>query len=508
MSQVWTRVVVVVLGVALAALCGIAIGSAEYIGVAALTGALILFALLFVLWPRYLPEAKILAFLITGHVVFQRWFADQRVSIIFVTEAGLAIAGALVLVRLAFQRFRAFPRHALTWPIALLLIFGAARFALIDFRRFGLISSARDFALIYYMAFYFIGYAIGIHEPSRELIKKWFYRGTTLYLLMILPLFFIFMPQGILSTFTIVLSTRDMAIIVPAYSCLLLGVAAIKYRRPILYLLAVIPFVWLVYLRSRAGYIAFGVSGVVFLAAISQNRRVFLLRTVLVTVSTVAVAAIVLMTSELVRVQTIQPFVTELRDIFDFDALQVRKNAVAGSGEHYSGETSRWRAAWWQAVYDDTMEQNPVFGLGFGYDLAKRFNRDFYGRTGGEAAARNPHNVAFTFLGRMGLLGLGLFIWFVIAFAREVMKVVSAIRAQRQPLDHINLWIVTCAALCVGLFSHTFEGPMAAVPFWTFLGIAVAQQVLARRDRAPEPAQPPAPIARHRVAPRSEPVAA
>jgi hypothetical protein len=508
MSQIWTRVVVVVLGVITAALCGIAIGNAEYIAVAAAAGMLILFALLFVLWPRYLPEAKILAFLLTGHVVFQRWFADQRVSIIFITEAALAIAGALVLLRLAFQRFRAFPRHNITWPIALLLILGTARFVLVDFGRHGLIDSARDFAVVYYTAFYFIGYAVGIHQPSRELIMKWFYRATTVYLAMILPLFFILMPLGILATFTLVLSTRDMAVIVPTYATLLLGVAAVKSRRLRWYMLAVIPLAWLIYLRARAGYVAFGFTSLVFLAAISHTRRDFLLRISLLTAATVVIGGIIFIGSELTQVRALQPFVREVESIFDVAAIKERKSAAAGDATDYSSETSRWRAAWWQAVFDETMQRGPIFGLGFGYNLANKFNREYYGRTRGEAAARNPHNVAFTFLGRLGLTGLALFIWLCVSIVRQTFRVVGAIRRRDQPLENINPWLVVLSVLFVGLFSHSFEGPMAAVPFWSLLGLGVAQQVLARRAAAaaaaaapaPQPARPEQPVRRPALA--------
>lgn len=502
MNQVWTRVTMAVLGLVIAALSGVAIGNGDYNIVVIAAGLLVLFALLFVSWPKYIPEAKVLAFLITGHIIFQRWFADQRAGIIFITEAGLAVAGVLVLLRIAFQRFRAFPRHAITWPIALLLILGAARFALVDLQRHGLINSARDFAVVYYMGFYFIGYAVGIHPPSRQLILNWVYRSTALYLAMILPLVFVFMPLGILVIFTTVLSTRDMAVIVPAYATLLLGVAAVKYQRNRFYLLALIPLAWLIYLRARAGYVAFGFTALIFLAAVSETRRAFLLRTSLLAVATTVIAATILIAAELAQVRALQPFVREVESIFDVGALQERKSAAAGGGADYSAETSRWRAAWWQAVYDETLRRGPVFGLGFGYNLANKFNRDFYGRTGGEATARNPHNVAFTFLGRMGFVGLGLFVWLCISLLRQTFRVILAIRRGDQPLENINPWLIVLTVLFVGLFSHSFEGPMAAVPFWSLLGLGVAQQMLAKRAAMPlpEPARPRVPIARPALA--------
>ena len=490
MDQLFGRITMIVLGLAAAALCGVAIGNGDYLIVAGLSAGLILFALLFVAWPRYLPEAKVLAFLITGHVVFQRWFADQRISIIFITEAALALAGALVLLRLAFQRFRAFPRHPITWPIALLLLLGSARFVLVDFRQYGLVESARDFAVVYYMAFYFIGYGVGIHQPSRELITKWLYRATTCYLVMIIPFVLILLPLGILATFTVVLSTRDMAVIVPVYATLLLGVAAVKYQRNRWYLLAAVVLAWVIYLRARAGYVAFGVTSIVFLLSISRTRQAFAVRLGVLAFVTALLGSTILVASELAQVRALQPFVAEVESIFDIGAIKERRSAAAGDSADYSSETTRWRTVWWQAVYDDTMRRGPVFGLGFGYDLASRFNREYYGRSGGAATARNPHNVAFTFLGRLGLVGLGLFVWLCVSLGRQTLRVITAIRRGQQPLENINLWIVVLSILFVGLFSHTFEGPMAAVPFWSLLGIAVAQQVLISRAAAVAPPAP------------------
>lgn len=500
MNQIWSGIVVAVFGLILAVLCGIAIGNADYLIVAVGAGALIVFAMLFVMWPKYLAEAKVLAFLIVGHVAFQRWFADLRVSIIFITEAALALAGALVLARLAFQRFRAFPRHPITWPIALLLVFGAARFVLVDFRRYGLVESARDLAVVYYMSFYFIGYSVGLHQRSRELILKWLNVASAVYIAAIIPLVLIVAPLGVLVTFTAVLSTRDMAVIVPAYAILLLGVAAVTRRQRRWYWLALIPLAWLIYLRARAGYVAFGVTSLVFLAAISHNRQAFAVRIGLGAFVTALLGATLLVASELAQVSAVQPYVAEVQSIFDVDAIRERKTAAAGHSQDYSAETSRWRTVWWQAVWDQTMEKNPAFGLGFGYDLATRFNREYYGRSGGAATARNPHNVAFTFIGRLGLVGLALFVWLCLALCRQTLRVVSAVRSGRQPLQNINPWLIVLSILFVGFFSHTFEGPMAAVPFWSLLGIAVAQQVLTSQAAARERARGPVAPARAELA--------
>ena len=469
-----------VVGLAAAALLGVTIGGGDYYIVLGLFGGMVLFLLLFVFFPSYLPEAKILVFLICGYIIFQRLFAELRaLRFIFVGEIGLATCAVLVLIRTAFKRGRLIPIHPLTWPILGFLLFGVARFAMVDFKQYGLLA-ARDFAVVYYMAFYFVGYSVGTDETSRRFVRRALYAATAFYIAMVLVLAVV-SRFGVFAWAAGVLSTRDMAIIVPTYATLLLGVAFVQYRRPILFLLAFVPLAWMLYLRARSGYVAFGVSVFFFLAAISASRSAFVTRLLVLVFATAVLGSTMYIASELARVETVQPFVTEVQDIFDAGAFKERKSVSAhgGSTQGYSHETSRWRTAWWQAVYDDVIATNPVFGLGFGYDLARRFNREYYGRTGGEAAARNPHNVAFTFLGRMGLVGLGLFVWFCVVFLRHIGRVISAVRNKRQPLENVNLCLVNLVMLLVALFSHTFEGPMAAIPFWSLLGVSVAEQVAA-----------------------------
>ena len=502
-----TPIVAAFLGCIAAIFCGVIVGSEEYMILTAVFGGLLALVVLFAAFPKILPEAKILACLIVGYIVFQRLFAQLRLGqFLFVGELGLAATAVLGLMRLAFERSRAIPSHPLTAPIMLLLLFGGIRFVAVDFKQYG-ITAIRDFALVYYMAFYFVGYAVGKHERSHRFLLRAFYWASGIYLVLIMPLVLAsdWLP-GLLALAAQVLRGRDMAVVVPAYSTLLLGIAAVRYRRPALYLLALIPLAWLLSLRARVGYVAFGVTLIFYLAAVARSRSDFFKRMTFGAVLTAVATAILYMFSELSGVTTVQPVVEETRDIFDFGALQERKAATAAgtASMAYSDETIRWRAAWWQAVYDETMEVNPAFGLGFGYDLARRFNREYYGRTRGEAAARNPHNVAFTFLGRMGLLGLGLFLWLCLALTRQTMKTIADIRADRQPIESINLWLVCIVMLLVGLFSHTFEGPMAAIPFWSLLGVAVAEQVRAR-TRAHVAAERPAPISPE---PRLEPTLA
>ena len=42
----------------------------------------------------------------------------------------------------------------------------------------------------------------------------------------------------------------------------------------------------------------------------------------------------------------------------------------------YKGDNNQFRLVWWRSVLQDTWNQGPVFGLGFGYDIGASFRRD------------------------------------------------------------------------------------------------------------------------------------
>ena len=99
---------------------------------------------------------------------------------------------------------------------------------------------------------------------------------------------------------------------------------------------------------------------------------------------------------------------------------------IAGVGagkQRLSQENVDWRFSWWKMVIDDVMTERPFYGLGLGSDISTEFHANYF-QTGIDNTdvliARYPHNVLITVLGRLGILGLLIFIPICLLIVREL----------------------------------------------------------------------------------------
>jgi O-antigen ligase len=151
---------------------------------------------------------------------------------------------------------------------------------------------------------------------------------------------------------------------------------------------------------------------------------------------------------------------------------------VTGSGNYeseerrYVGDNNRFRIVWWRSVAEETWQINPVFGLGFGYDLADRFLRTYDRDLGEDFTTRSPHSILFSTLGRTGLLGLVSFLCIVAAMAGRTVQQAKLARESDDGLEGLGWWSASWVILVSACFGVVLEGPMGAVVFWTLLGLA------------------------------------
>src|ERR1044071_426211 len=124
------------------------------------------------------------------------------------------------------------------------------------------------------------------------------------------------------------------------------------------------------------------------------------------------------------------------------------------------GDNNRFRSMWWRAVVDETIAQNPVFGLGFGYDLARNFLREYSPEMADDFTVRSPHSFLVTTFGRMGLAGLGVLLVLIAIVARRTWR---AVRDPSTPRTTLGLWACVWALFVSACFGVVLEGPMGAV---------------------------------------------
>ena len=149
------------------------------------------------------------------------------------------------------------------------------------------------------------------------------------------------------------------------------------------------------------------------------------------------------------------------------------KRSFASEVGDVSAGNNEFRATWWKSVIDETNEKSPLVGLGFGYDLAKRFLRSYTAPLDPYAFdARSPHSILLTIYGRMGLIGFLSFAVVVFFILRSSLRCGVAVRRGKTAATDLAWWCGAVAILVTSCFGVMLEGPMAAIVFWSLLGMA------------------------------------
>lgn len=150
--------------------------------------------------------------------------------------------------------------------------------------------------------------------------------------------------------------------------------------------------------------------------------------------------------------------------------LDYRGEGAYMSGDsYYEGHNNQFRAVWWRNIVTETWESNPALGLGFGHDLAGAFLQEYYPEgTAEEFSARSPHNIMITAFGRMGMVGLALWLSFCVVLLHRTRQALITSENQTSWALWCSLWVILVSAT----FGVVLEGPMGAVVFWSLLGLA------------------------------------
>jgi len=437
-------------------------------------------------WTRGpLAEAWMLAFLFFGYVIGNRGFAQISLvgqAPILMGEMGLAIGLPLVLLR--GMRSRVLPLHR-DWLHFLLLFWialGTGRIAF-DLRAHGFVA-VRDFAMIYYVAYFFVARALIEHDASRRLLH-----------------------QAVLFTFAVLPGIGALGMSFPDFfqdHFSINGVPIIYYKGD---LLATFLFTGYVILvpppSSSAGFrdgwrwLAAAASLVLGLLLLSRSSLVGLLvamawmawarrwRPFCTFVAVCAVGLMAVTVHSLLQKQDFSQ--TKAYAIYEV-ALSIvdysGTRAYVSSDSSNKGDNNRFRLVWWRNVLTETATTSPLLGLGFGADLARGFVLEYYPTDDAEFTARSPHNIFVTTFGRMGALGVAVLAAFYWAQARATRRTVRAARRGEMSDDALTyqaaVWVVLISA-CLGV---VLEGPMGAIPFWIMLGLAHQATTAAKPEAA------------------------
>lgn len=455
---------------ALAVWVGTALAQENYL-LASLSAGLCVWAVL--AWTRGpLAEAWLLAFMVFGYVIGNRGFA-QLTPVpglpLFFSELGLAFVGTLVALRGAMQRRLPLQTDWLNGLLLFWLALGCGRIAW-DVRTHGFLA-LRDFAMVYYLLFFFAAQALAQHAASRRLLRLVLLTAfgvlpVTGALTLAFPDFFlthlnvggvplIYYKGDLLATFLF----TGFILLMPA--------GPFDYRRHALrWLLTISSLILGLSLLSRSSMLGLLLAG--GWLAWSGRWRVLRVTLAVCLGGLLAVMVFSLLQKREFRRTHAYAIYEAAASIVDYSGTHRYQNDLSSN----KGDNNRFRLIWWKNVVQETLTTSPVFGLGFGADLAQGFLTEYYPTSDPDFTARSPHNIFVTAFGRMGLLGVLTLLAIYVAQATTTARCVRLSRQNRALDETMSLQAAVWVVLVCACFGVVLEGPMAAIPFWTMLGLA------------------------------------
>lgn len=399
-----------------------------------------------------------------GYVIGNRGFAQLSVSTSFPllpAELALAFCGGLLLIQSAWRHELPFRRDALNLTLLAWMLAGALRIGF-DVREHGFMA-IRDFALVYYAAFFFVGQDMGGDERSR----RFFLNALMASCAALLPLFLLFerFPDFFLGTLTLrgnplIFYKGDLAATFVAAGAVLFFLRYEERGGTWRAALSLMLGASVLLLNNRASMLALVVA-TAWLALRGRWRFA-----VAQAISGVVAAIVVLLVASALRISWERTPVFGIYERVVSMADPMGQRAYRGGETFNKGDNNLYRTVWWQAVIDETLDGNPYVGLGFGHDLAARFVREYYPESSDEFNVRSPHNVLISIFARMGALGLAAFLVLIGVIAVRTWHAVRVSPSAAAP------WCVVWTLFTSACFGVVLEGPMGAMVFWTMLGVA------------------------------------
>ena len=433
-------------------------------------------------------EGLVLGALLFCYIVGQSGFGHFSISPrqgIYLGEIGLMICLGVMVPRIAFTREKMIPKEPLAWVIFALIAIGTFRF-IYDFRHaVNEMDVVRDFAAIYYAAFFFIAFNVCHHPGSRLFLQR---AITVALICSIFVSSVFFVAPSLFDHFLI----RGRPLIEPradltgsfmGFACILFFLKSQSRGHTVRWtLLSFASFIALLLPLSRATFLGF-VAAVIILVLSGQPK--FLLRLVIFCVAGITTITPIVLAVKKTGDET---YATRLRDkvVAIVEPFGTKQTFASDVGDTATGN-NEFRAAWWNSVIDETNDKSPLFGLGFGYDLAKRFLSSYSAVNPYEFDTRSPHSILLTIYARMGIIGILSFALVVFQILRSSIACAGAVRRGKTPPVDIALWCGAIAILVTSCFGVMLEGPMAAIVFWSLLGMASYRE-WERLHPAPAPA--------------------
>lgn len=455
-------------GFAIATALGALVAAYPLVGVEGTAGCLALYGIF--RWCR--QELKFWQVLVlvavTSYIILNYGFDNLAVGGIF-PVGELLMFLALVLVVLGENR--GWLRGALLDPpvfclIALLLL--SCAHLVIDVPRYGLYA-IRDGSMFFEATFLILGAAWGRNPRNTQVLMRWmffvflvnlFYSYTFPWADRIQawsPISGVFHPVALFGSY----QENALFLVLGALYCIWLAPSLVCWPRWVLLMLAAAQLGGLAILQVRSSYVGLAVSALILLL-LREIKKLAGLASALVW--GIAVLSVFLSTVSFLGVK-----VHGRMGPVDFSFIEEQAKTVLLLGDpsarmSHDADRSEWYGEVWDRVRSSP--SNLIVGEGFGQTLISFENEQ-------GIAVRQPHNSSLTVLARLGLVGLSIWLLFIVLV---LARYVRFLQMQHVPagVSAVVLWLFLDFVLAVleSTVQPSFELSHSAIPFYFLQGLA------------------------------------
>jgi hypothetical protein len=399
---------------------------------------------------------------------------------------GLAVGGLLLFnARVLWDRWylaltRATdPLNRVAWALLVSLLYGIAQVIRGFLLGYAPMTTLQILVFNLCPVYLFLGLWIGFHHPG--VIRKYI-RYLAWLAVIYTPIYFIFLKNLNITLSGIVPGSGLELLANPGSgSMTLLGLLTLERSLAQFWIPVVVLVCLTIGYQERADWLAFGLSLFVWGWLTNRIGRFFAIAGCVVGVLLIASLIDLKLPPFPGRGGELSARGTLARMAGSVSPEMASKFGVDAATARMDYGTVYWRKHWWANIRTEVSKsyKSEIFGLGYGYPLAKLASRDveFQG-------TRSPHSIFYFTLAYSGIVGFGIFCWLEVCLGLLLWRVYK----MTGETFGLIYWLFT---LVIAFFGNLIETPQASIPLYLFCGMAMGPYFL-RGDQAYVEEQAPA----------------
>lgn len=397
----------------------------------------------------------IFLFLTSSMMLFSREFAHMNIKVlgfpVYVTEIAILIISILMVFNYFINKdkkiitgYKLKFEHILIFLILIVsLVTGLVRY--------GNVYVFRHSALFYYSIFSFLVPAFLTDMRQFEIFVI-----VSAFLIFINSIIYMIFSNNIFNNFNYYYQGLFIFIIINSL---------IMIKNKIINIAAVLTAVIFIYemidTKVRAAWVALIIATILNIALlIIFRKKLDMKKSFIIKVSVTVMLAILLIVC--LSFFNLNNYIGEFKSIYSQsdEASPSYNNAV-------------WRLIVWKDIIKKSM-QKPILGYGFGMLYNNDTLKDMGWAYGADTGFLDPHNSYLSILYRTGILGISIFLLFIVSFFVKAINFLRKFQDRQTSIYMIGILSSVVFILVISFFMVVLEGPYLGIFLWIFIGLALA----------------------------------